>query len=374
MVSETGLVYTYTTNKLQPLVTAKEGKALIQVSRFSATSAGQLVLNTHLSQACLTAEEGEPPFGDKADMPPTTPQRTRADHRKVSMQVRLDATPSSNTYTPNGMSARHEAPPVPSPSYNGPGMQQQQQQAQMQQQAQHAPQLMQPPYMGHMQSQQQPQMQSSGLMPPAQMAYQPGPSNLMPMTPISNIPPMPMPPSTASSLEDSGLNSRTLKKRKTTENLRTGKETLEQAEARRTEAAQLGQDLLEQAKQHQTLGNLLKAYQQQDVATRSRPPRLDANGVVVEGLDSTIQLFQMSCEDSARGPEADQARMRGERWLDHIGVHHLSTAIDSFLNDFLGKNGFSHDVCMQLIAAHSQQMYTDGEGRQGRSEGFVKLQ
>lgn len=32
VVSETGLVYTYTTNKLQPLVTAKEGKALIQVS------------------------------------------------------------------------------------------------------------------------------------------------------------------------------------------------------------------------------------------------------------------------------------------------------------------------------------------------------
>lgn len=33
VVSETGLVYTYTTNKLQPLVTAKEGKALIQVRR-----------------------------------------------------------------------------------------------------------------------------------------------------------------------------------------------------------------------------------------------------------------------------------------------------------------------------------------------------
>ena len=270
-------------------------------------------------------------------MPPTTPQRTRADHRKVSMQVRLDATPSSNTYTPNGLSARHD-PPVPSPSYNAPSMQQQQQQApHMQQPPQHAPQLMQPPYLSHMQSPQQPQMQSSGLMPPAQMGYQPGPSNMMPMTPITNIPPMPMPPSTPNNLDESSMNARTLKKRKTTENLRTGKETLDQAEARRAEAAQVGQEYLDQARQHQTLGNLLKAYQQQDVATRSRPPRYDANGAVVEGLDSTIQLFQMSCEESARGPEADQARMRGERWLDHIGVHHLGTAIDSFLNDFLGK-------------------------------------
>lgn len=257
------------------------------------------------------------------------------------MQVRLDATPASNTYTPNGLAARHD-PPMPSPSYNAQSMAQQQAQAShMQQQSQHAPQLMQPPYMNHMQSPQQPQMQSSGLMPSAQMGYQAGPSNLMPMTPITNIPPMPLPPGTASSVEDA--NSRTLKKRKTTENLRSGKESLEQAEARRTEASQLGQDYLDQARQHQTLGNLLKAYQQQDVATRPRPPRLDANGVVVEGLDSTIQLFQMSCEDQARGPEADQARMRGERWLDHIGVHHLSTAIDSFLNDFLGTIKVSRD-------------------------------
>ncbi len=32
VVSETGLVYTFTTSKLQPLVTKQEGKSLIQVS------------------------------------------------------------------------------------------------------------------------------------------------------------------------------------------------------------------------------------------------------------------------------------------------------------------------------------------------------
>lgn len=36
-MSETGLVYTFTTPKLQPLVTKAEGKNLIQVSRASDT-------------------------------------------------------------------------------------------------------------------------------------------------------------------------------------------------------------------------------------------------------------------------------------------------------------------------------------------------
>ena len=59
-MSETGLVYTFTTPKLQPLVTKAEGKNLIQVSR--------LALIVHLSsvapadvytfsQACLNAPE-----------------------------------------------------------------------------------------------------------------------------------------------------------------------------------------------------------------------------------------------------------------------------------------------------------------------------
>lgn len=44
VVSETGLVYTFTTPKLQPLVTKPEGKNLIQVS---------LVVNTAIAVAAL---------------------------------------------------------------------------------------------------------------------------------------------------------------------------------------------------------------------------------------------------------------------------------------------------------------------------------
>jgi hypothetical protein len=44
VVSETGLVYTFTTPKLQPLVTKAEGKNLIQVSRrVSFPSASHLI-------------------------------------------------------------------------------------------------------------------------------------------------------------------------------------------------------------------------------------------------------------------------------------------------------------------------------------------
>lgn len=57
----------------------------------------------------------------------------------------------------------------------------------------------------------------------------------------------------------------------------------------------------------------------------------------MEGLDSTIQLFQMSCEDSSRGPEADQARLRGERWIDLVGTNQLNSAFELFLHDFLGE-------------------------------------
>jgi hypothetical protein len=38
VVSETGLVYTFTTPKLQPLVTKAEGKNLIQVRRIARTT------------------------------------------------------------------------------------------------------------------------------------------------------------------------------------------------------------------------------------------------------------------------------------------------------------------------------------------------
>lgn len=84
------------------------------------------------------------------------------------------------------------------------------------------------------------------------------------------------------------------------------------------------------------MGNLLRAYQQQETATRTKPLKVGADGSPLEGLDSTVQLFQMSCEDMAKGPEADQARMRGERWIDHVGITYLSQAVDAFLNDFQG--------------------------------------
>lgn len=54
VVSETGLVYTFTTPKLQPLVTKAEGKNLIQVG--SKLIALQYLILTQ-SQACLNAPE-----------------------------------------------------------------------------------------------------------------------------------------------------------------------------------------------------------------------------------------------------------------------------------------------------------------------------
>nr|POE79374.1 transcription factor of morphogenesis mcm1 [Quercus suber] len=58
VVSETGLVYTFTTPKLQPLVTKPEGKNLIQVRRARIThphSSSRTL--TFSSQACLNAPE-----------------------------------------------------------------------------------------------------------------------------------------------------------------------------------------------------------------------------------------------------------------------------------------------------------------------------
>lgn len=329
VVSETGLVYTYTTNKLQPLVTAKEGKALIQ--------------------ACLTAEEGDPPFGEKPDGPPTTPQRTRADHRKVSMQVRMNdhshsnSSNSSNLHNNNNAASRNSAAnlysapdqqSVLSPTYppSTPQHQHIQQQpytpaSQMNQSPQkHAPQMMQPPYIHPPTPSQQ---LHPSLMPSAAVSYPQTPSNLMPMQTINTPQQQPVP--SPSPVESAAA--RTLKKRKTTENLRTGKDSAAQA-LRRNEAAQYAQEALDRARQSSTIGNLLRAYQQQEAATRVKPLKVGADGSPLEGLDSTIQLFQMSCEDMAKGPEADQARMRGERWIDHVGVSYLSQAIDAFLNDF----------------------------------------
>jgi hypothetical protein len=333
-------------------VTAKEGKALIQVryNMFFHMKGAEI-----LSQACLTAEEGEPPFGDKADMPPLTPTRTRADHRKVSMQVRMDPD-RNNTYNPNNLNGGHIEASMPSPSYMPQPMQQQQQNLMQQH---NMPQLMQPPYMSHpgqqqqqmqqpQQLQQQQQQMQSSLLPSAPMGYQQPMQNSMPM-PMNSMPPMPIP---AAASDNSGVNARTLKKRKTVDNLRLGKESAEQTEARRTEATQIAQGMLDQARQNPTVSNLLRAYQQQDIATRTKPAKLNSDGTVAEGLDSTVQLFQMSCEDSARGPEADQARLRGERWIDHVGVGHLQGAFDSFLHDFLGKSKTPQSPWITLLTIY----------------------
>jgi pheromone receptor transcription factor len=59
VVSETGLVYTFTTPKLQPLVTKPEGKNLIQVSCTTALWSHRVA---DTSQACLNAPE--PSSGD----------------------------------------------------------------------------------------------------------------------------------------------------------------------------------------------------------------------------------------------------------------------------------------------------------------------
>ena len=72
VVSETGLVYTFTTPKLQPLVTKPEGKNLIQVSSYP-SQLNPRRTDTYL-QACLNApepagNENGVDTGDVADSP-----------------------------------------------------------------------------------------------------------------------------------------------------------------------------------------------------------------------------------------------------------------------------------------------------------------
>lgn len=80
VVSETGLVYTFTTPKLQPLVTKPEGKNLIQVH--SPTSHALCLPLTLHQQACLNAPEpadgngegGESTVDSPEDSHPVAPQ------------------------------------------------------------------------------------------------------------------------------------------------------------------------------------------------------------------------------------------------------------------------------------------------------------
>lgn len=56
VVSETGLVYTFTTPKLQPLVTKPEGKNLIQVSLSSLIVQSQMMESNTQSRPVLTRQ------------------------------------------------------------------------------------------------------------------------------------------------------------------------------------------------------------------------------------------------------------------------------------------------------------------------------
>lgn len=245
------------------------------------------------------------------------------------MQVRMNDHSHSNNNSnhQNNTYTTPQEQPIPSPSYPPATPQQPYTPASHMNQSpqKHAPQLMQPPYV-------QPPTPSQhlhpSLMPPATMGYPQTPSNMMPMQAMTPSQPVPSP----SQVESAAA--RTLKKRKTTENLR-NKDSAALG-LRRNDANQYAQEALERARQNPTIGNMLRAYQQQEAATRTKPLKVASDGSPLEGLDSTVQLFQMSCEDMAKGPEADQARMRGERWIDHVGITYLLQAVDAFLNDFQG--------------------------------------
>ena len=56
VVSETGLVYTFTTPKLQPLVTKAEGKNLIQVGHFPIPQATRVPCRVHPHRPFLTLD------------------------------------------------------------------------------------------------------------------------------------------------------------------------------------------------------------------------------------------------------------------------------------------------------------------------------
>ncbi|KAG0303536.1 transcription factor of the MADS box [Linnemannia gamsii] len=105
VVSETGLVYTFTTPKLQPLVTKAEGKNLIQ--------------------ACLHAPDKEtsPEAQDQAS-PEATPAPEYEDPQAVTPQ------------SAPGASQGQSSPPQPSPQQQQQQYQQQQQQQQQHQQQQ----------------------------------------------------------------------------------------------------------------------------------------------------------------------------------------------------------------------------------------------
>ncbi|GAA95867.1 uncharacterized protein L969DRAFT_82610 [Mixia osmundae IAM 14324] len=282
VVSETGLVYTFTTNKLQPIVTDKAGKNLIQ--------------------KCLSAkgEQSKDTLVEKpASAPPTVSNAAAADpamsahspyaspHPQLAQGA---ATPMLSTPAPVGMpafpQAYHPNSPFILPSASG----------------------------------------SATAANNSAYAQAGTPGSLHIPSPLPGTPQPMLSPSSQSRTP------RTLKKRKTTENLKL-RETAAQLDARRRAAAILAEQFLIEAQQAPTIANLLRAFQQADESQRTRPPKLGPNGMpVVEGLDGTLHLFQSNCEDR---PEAQVARQAGKRWMDLHGCEDLEKCFIDFFTDFL---------------------------------------
>ena len=99
VVSETGLVYTFTTPKLQPLVTKPEGKNLIQVRP------PQQIMSPHPltipSQACLNAPEPADSNGVEGENAVESPEESHA------------AAPAMPQAMPQGNMQRNSVPQQP---------------------------------------------------------------------------------------------------------------------------------------------------------------------------------------------------------------------------------------------------------------------
>lgn len=101
-MSETGLVYTFTTPKLQPLVTKPEGKNLIQVRYMYTgryTSVFKITLLTrHRPQACLNAPEpASNENGIEGDNDAVSPE----EHQQSVGGQRPGMVPASTAMPPN---------------------------------------------------------------------------------------------------------------------------------------------------------------------------------------------------------------------------------------------------------------------------------
>jgi len=105
VVSETGLVYTFTTPKLQPLVTKAEGKNLIQViSQCPHTNALAL---TPLTQACLNAPS--PTGGNENGLDDQPPLESPEDASHAQMQQRAGSMAQNQAMPPGYMTADQAA-------------------------------------------------------------------------------------------------------------------------------------------------------------------------------------------------------------------------------------------------------------------------